>query len=73
MKVSADDGRIYLPKKTREKHGTEFQMIEMSDRIILFPVPDDPLEALREEIDTDKSAKELKEEALKTAMELAGE
>ena len=73
MKVEADDGRIYLPKETREKHGTKFEMIEMDDRIILFPIPEDPLEALREEVgNTDKSAKQLKEEAMETAMELAG-
>jgi len=73
MKVSADDGRIYLPKKTRDKHGSEFRMIDMEDKIVLVPVPDDPLQRSREiTSETDKSAKELKKEARKAMMEQAG-
>jgi bifunctional DNA-binding transcriptional regulator/antitoxin component of YhaV-PrlF toxin-antitoxin module len=74
MKVEADDGRVYIPKKTREKHGTKFELIDRGDKLILFPMPEDPLEALREEVgEIDKSVKELKKEARKTMMEQAGE
>jgi len=72
MKVSADDGRIYLPKETREKHGTQFEMIEMDDQIVLMPISENPLEELREEWkDVDKSVEELKKEALKAGTEKA--
>ena len=73
MKVDADDGRIYLPKDTRERMGTKFELIDRGDKIILLPVPDDPLEELQEEWkDVEKSAKELKKEALKEGMDQAG-
>lgn len=73
MKVEADDGRIYLPKETRERMGTQFELIERKDKIILLPVPEDPLQELREEWkDVDKSVEELKQEALKEGMEQAG-
>lgn len=73
MRVSTDDGRIYLPKSLREEFGSEFELIDRGDRLILVPVPDDPLEALREEArKSDKSATELKESALEGALEEAG-
>ncbi|MFB6216062.1 MAG: AbrB/MazE/SpoVT family DNA-binding domain-containing protein [Candidatus Aenigmatarchaeota archaeon] len=73
MKVKADDGRVYIPKEKREKYGDSFELIDRGDKMILYPVPDDPLQALRDEVgDVDKSVKELKEEARETAMELAG-
>jgi len=72
MKVSADDGRIYLPKETRKKHGEEFEMIEMEEQIILVPISENPLEELRKEWeDVDKSVEELKKEALKAGTEKA--
>ena len=72
MKVEADDGRIYLPKETREKHGTKFEMIEMEEKIILVPISENPLEELRKEWeDVDKSVEELKKEALKAGTEKA--
>jgi len=73
MKIEAEGGRIYLPKETREKHGEKFEMIDRGDKIVLFPIPDDPLEALREEVgETDKSARELVEEAREAMIEQAG-
>lgn len=73
MRVSTDDGRIYLPKSLREEFGEEFELIDRGDRLVLVPVPDDPLEALREEArKSDKSADELKESALEEALEEAG-
>lgn len=73
MRVSTDDGRIYIPKSVREEFGEEFELIDRGDRLVLVPVPDDPLEALREEArKSDKSAEELKESALQEALEEAG-
>ena len=73
MKVDADDGRIYLPKETRDRMGTEFELIDRGDKIILIPIEEDPLEAMRDEVgDIDKSVEELKKGAMETAMEEAG-
>jgi bifunctional DNA-binding transcriptional regulator/antitoxin component of YhaV-PrlF toxin-antitoxin module len=73
MRVTAADGRIYLPKGLREKFGEEFELIDRGDRLVLVPIPDDPLEALREEArETDKSVEELKQSALEEALEEAG-
>jgi len=43
MKVSADDGRIYLPKDTRKKYGTDFRMIDIDNRLALIPISDNLL------------------------------
>lgn len=73
MHVSAEDGRIYLPKDLRERHGEEFQLIDRGDRLILVPLPEDPLAALRRETaGTDATAEELKERALAQALDEAG-
>lgn len=73
MKVDADDGRIYLPKETRDRMGTEFELIDRGDKIILIPIEGNPLEAMRDEVgDIEKSVKELKEAAMEEAMEEAG-
>lgn len=73
MRVSTDDGRIYLPKSVRDDFGEEFELIDRGDRLVLVPVPDDPLEALREEArKSDDSARELTEGALREALEEAG-
>ncbi|WP_049927013.1 AbrB/MazE/SpoVT family DNA-binding domain-containing protein [Halopiger goleimassiliensis] len=74
MRVSTDDGRIYLPKAMREEFGEEFELIDRGDRLVLVPVPEDPLEALREEArKSDESARALKESALEEALEEAGQ
>jgi len=73
MKVDADDGRVYLPKDTRDKYGTEFRMIETEEGILLIPIAENPLERLRElTFDTEKSSKELVEEAREYMIEQAG-
>ncbi|QGA81047.1 AbrB/MazE/SpoVT family DNA-binding domain-containing protein [Candidatus Nanohalobium constans] len=73
MTTTADNGRVYIPKEMREKFGEKFHIIDRGDKIMLVPVSDDPLEALREEFEgTDKSVEELKKGALETAMEEAG-
>jgi hypothetical protein len=62
MEVSADDGRIYLSKRLREKFGRRFELVDRGDRLVLIPLDEDPLEALREEFaDVDKTVSELRE------------
>lgn len=74
MRVEADDGRIYLPKALREEFGESFELIDRGDRLVLVPLPDDPLAALREEAAaSEKSVDELREEALDEALAEAGE
>lgn len=73
MKVDVEDGHIRLPEDVREKFGSRFELVDHGDKLVFIPVADDPLEALREEFeDTDKSVEELKESALKEALEEAG-
>lgn len=73
MVKTADNGRVYIPKEMREKLGERFHIVEREDKIVLVPVSEEPLEALRDEMKgIDKSVDELEEEALKTAMNEAG-
>jgi len=73
MVTRADDGRVYIPKDLRDKFGDRFHIVDRGDKIVLVPVSDDPLETLREEVESvDKSVEELKEDALETAVEEAG-
>lgn len=73
MEVDASDGRIYLSSELREKYGEKFRIVERQDGIVLLPVPDDPLAALRAEFeDVDKSARELRDETRQAAREDAG-
>ena len=73
MDVDAEDGRIYLPKHLREKFGDRFELVDRGDRLVLVPVAEDPLEALREEFqNVDGAAEELKQGALDEALDEAG-
>lgn len=73
MEVSADDGRIYLSKRLREKFGDRFELVDRGDRLVLIPVDADPLAALREEFaDVDASPAELRDRAREAALEDAG-
>lgn len=73
MHVDADDGRIYLPKDVRDRFGDRFELVERGDKIVLIPIAEDPLAALREEFaDVDASASELADEALDEALDEAG-
>lgn len=38
MRVDAEDGRIYLPKRFREKFGERFELIDRGDRLLLIPL-----------------------------------
>lgn len=73
MDVDAEDGRIYLPKRLRQKYGERFELVDRGDRLVLIPIDEDPLEALREEArSSEKSVAELKDGALAQALEDAG-
>ena len=73
MTIKAHNGRLYIPKRLREKYGEHFRLVEGKDRLILLPVSENPLEELREEWkDVEASVEELKEKALKEGLEEAG-
>ncbi|MDY7082995.1 MAG: AbrB/MazE/SpoVT family DNA-binding domain-containing protein [Halobacteria archaeon] len=64
MTTKADNGRIYLPKELREKHGEKYRIVDSGDHLLLIPVSDNPLEELREEWEeVDKSVEEMRDEA----------
>ncbi|GAA0511030.1 AbrB/MazE/SpoVT family DNA-binding domain-containing protein [Halorubrum aquaticum] len=49
MATETDDrGRIYLPKELRDRHGERFRVVDLPSRIVLVPVDDDPIQAVRE-------------------------
>ena len=74
MRVIASDGRVYLPKEIREKFGERFELLDRGDRLVLVPLPEEPLAALREEArGTDKTVDELKTGALAEALDEAGQ
>lgn len=51
MAVETDDhGRLYLPKELREKHGERFRVLDLPRRVVLIPIADDPLQAVRDSI-----------------------
>lgn len=52
MDVNAEDGRIYLPKRLREKFGHRFELVDRGDRLVLIPIAEDlKREALDEALD----------------------
>lgn len=77
-KVKLDSsGRIYLPKEVREGLGESFRAVRSGDGLRLVPVPENPVEDLRERTseirDSDKSVEELRREARERLREEAGE
>lgn len=72
--VELDDrGRLTLPQAMREQFGDRYHIVQLHDSIKLIPIAEDPLAALRETFkDTDKSARELREEGRETALEEVG-
>lgn len=73
MEVKAEGGRVYLPKDLRDRLGDRFELIDRGDTLVLVPVPDDPLEALREQWrDVDESVEELRRGADEAAERDAG-
>lgn len=71
MATETDDrGRVYLSKALRDRHGERFRVVDRPGRIVLIPVDDDPLAAVREAVGgtfDDTSVAELKQEALEAA------
>ena len=41
-------GRIYLPEDVRKKYGTRFFVVPAGDKILLFPLVDDPVKDFAE-------------------------
>ena len=73
MPTKTDNGRVYIPKHLREKYGERYRIIDSGDGLLLVPVPEEPLDALRDEwADVDKSVEELREGARTDALERAG-
>jgi len=73
MEINAEDGRIYLPKRFRERFGDKFELVDRGDRLVLIPVADEPLAALREEFaGVDKSVEELRRGGRQEALDEAG-
>lgn len=74
MELDASDGEIELPADLLESYGERFRLVPLEDRLVLLPIPDDPLSALREEFDgVDASPRELREEGRRATIERAGE
>jgi bifunctional DNA-binding transcriptional regulator/antitoxin component of YhaV-PrlF toxin-antitoxin module len=41
-------GRVTVPKQLRERFGDRYRLVELDDGIKLVPIPDDPIERLRD-------------------------
>jgi len=72
--TKTDNGRVYIPKHLREKYGERYKIVDSGDGLLLVPVPEEPLEDLRDEwSDLEKSVDEMLEGARTEAVENAGE
>lgn len=73
MTTRTDDrGRLYLSKELRERHGERFRIVDLPGRIVLVPVDDDPLRAVRDALGdrfAGTSAADLKREAREAVRE----
>ncbi len=73
--AEADDrGRIIIPHEIREKHGDRYRVVELKNRVELIPIPDDPVEGLRDVIGdalADVPIDEIKQVSRETAQENA--
>lgn len=65
--TEADDrGRIVIPSEIRKKHGDRYRIVELSDRVELIPLQEDPVAGLREAVGDafeGKSIAEIKQDA----------
>lgn len=67
-----DRGRIVIPHDIRERHGTRYRVVELTDRVELIPLQDDPVAGLRDAVGDafeGKSVAEIKRETRVTARE----
>lgn len=64
-----DQGRLYLPKSTRDRYGDRFRIVELVDKIKLIPVDEDPVEGLTEAMEgvQDVPIEELRDQARRSA------
>jgi len=72
IRETDDSGRLSIPVEIREQHGDRFHIVEYADRIVLIPIDDDPLAAVREAVGDafdGISAAELKRQARELARE----
>lgn len=68
-----DRGRLTIPKEIRERYGERYYIVQVHDSIKLIPISDDPLAALRSEFaDVEKTAEELRQDALQYSTRLDG-
>ena len=64
------DGRLYLPKEIRERHGERYRIVDLPGRIVLVPIDDDPIAAVRDAVGDafeGESIDDIKAEAVETA------
>lgn len=62
MATETDDReRIYLSKDLRDRHGERFRVVDLPSRIVLVPVDDEPLQAVRESVDSTFAGKDIDE------------
>ena len=63
------NGKIYIPKEVRAKYGTKFFIVPQKDKIILYDIPERPIEDLMKlgeklrDIPIDKLKNDIDEEA----------
>ena len=62
-------GKIYIPKKIRRKYGKKFFVVPYKDRIVLYNIPNNPVEDLIKigESLKDISIEEIREEIYEEA------
>lgn len=71
--ITTDErGRITIPKEVRERFGERYRLVELEDGIKLMPVPDDPIEALRNAASDELKAASM-DELRKAALEEGSE
>lgn len=75
--VTVDErGRITIPKEVRDRFGDRYRLVELREGIKLVPIPEDPVEALRDAASDElreASAEEVREAARREGEEEAGE
>lgn len=64
-----EQGRLYIPKSTRDRYGERFRIVELYDGVKLIPVDEDPVDGLKEALKgiRDVPISELEEQAEQAA------
>lgn len=72
MHVEVEDGELRLPEEVLDRYGTQYELLARDGRLLLVPVAEEPLAALREEFaDVDESSVELAADVIDEASEQA--